>query len=89
MIRTSSFDFPVLLSLGSISNETKNLIQRYYDIHTNLSFSSFINQKLEQDTNPKLLIFTYTQIYDTIDYMSINNYKNCLEVKLNHFKNRT
>ena len=84
MIRTSSFDFPLLLSLNSQMN---NLIQKYYEIHIDLSFSLFINQLVEQEKIPKLLIYTYTQIYDVIDYSHIKKYQTWMEeVKLSHFK---
>ncbi|CAF4833776.1 unnamed protein product, partial [Rotaria sp. Silwood1] len=90
MIRTSSFDFPLLLSLRSQKDHTNNVndfIQRYYEIHADLSFSSFINQILEKEKIPKLLIYTYTQIHEIINYNDIKNYHMWLEeIKLSYFK---
>src|SRR5690349_21778067 len=54
IIRISSFDLPLLLSLES-KHDHNLIIEQYYQIHTNLSFSSFINQILEQEKIPKLL----------------------------------
>ena len=86
MIRTSSFDLPLLLSTKS-SDTTKLLLQEYYKIHMDLSFPSLINQVLQQNKIPQLLIYTYTQISHTIDYRDIcNEQKSVEEVKLSHFK---
>ncbi|CAF3346168.1 unnamed protein product [Rotaria sp. Silwood2] len=87
MIRTSSFDFPLLLSLKSQTNHTNDIIQRYYEIHADICFSSFINQILEKEKIPKLLIYTYTSICETINYNQIKNYNICLdEIKFSYFK---
>ncbi|CAF3161661.1 unnamed protein product [Rotaria sp. Silwood2] len=90
MIRASSFDFPLILSLTSQTNLTKDInpcIERYYEIHADMSFSSLINQKLETDDVPKLIVYTYTQIYQIIDYSHIKNHNIWLEqVKLSYFK---
>ena len=86
MIRTSSFDLPLLLSINS-SETTNHILQHYYDLHTDLSFSSFINRALQQDTIPPLLIYTYTQISHTMDYRGIDKREKSIdEVKLSHFK---
>ena len=85
MIRASSFDFPLFLSLNTdaaLVNDRNTLIQLYYYIHNDLSFASFINQELGRETMSKLLVYTYTQLYHEIDYTNINNYE---ELKLNHF----
>ncbi len=86
IIRNSSFDFPLLLSLEP-TNDRDHIIQQYYEIHTDLSFSSFINQILQQEKIPKLLIYTYTQIYHIVDYSDINDHQRSVEeIKLSHFK---
>ena len=86
MIRTSSFDLPLLLSIN-FSETTNHILQQYYSVHTNLSFPSFINQALQQDTIPPLLIYTYTQISHIIDYRGIDNGgKSIDELKLSLFK---
>ena len=86
MISTSSFDLPLLLSMQP-SDTTNTLLTQYYDTHTVLSFSSFINQFSQQDKIPPLLIYTYTHILHPINFKDIKNEQRSVdEVKLSHFK---
>jgi len=86
ILSTSSFDLPLLLSLQS-KQESSQIIDEYYSIHNELSFSLFINQVFTKEKNPRLLIYTYTQIYEIINYDGIINHELWTEeVKLSHFK---
>ena len=88
MIRVSSFDFAVYLALKSPSDDmTKTAIQQYYDIHENLSFSSFIDQEFSQKKSLKLLIYTYTQLSHDINYKDLSNHTEWIEeMNLNYFQ---
>ncbi|CAF1092976.1 unnamed protein product [Adineta steineri] len=65
LLHTSSFDLPLILSLQS--NQCHPLIDQYYDIHTNLTFQTVINQALNEIILPNQIIYTYTQVYHTIN----------------------
>ncbi|CAF4028591.1 unnamed protein product [Rotaria sp. Silwood2] len=85
LIRTSSFDFPLHLSCKINDDDNiRNLIEQYYNIHKNLSFSDLINQALNQSIILNQIVYTYTQIYEKIEYKNNNNL--VVEVKLGHFK---
>ncbi|CAF4074192.1 unnamed protein product [Rotaria sordida] len=82
LLRTSSFDLPLVLSLQAIP-ENEKLIAQYYDIRQLISFTKLIQQSLENNTNivPRI-IYTYTQIFHTI-----NGLPNTVEeIKLSTFK---
>ncbi|CAF2771043.1 unnamed protein product [Rotaria sp. Silwood2] len=88
LLYTSSLDFPLVLSLRADQNENiRQLIQQYYDIHTDLSFSNLVNQALKESTISHQLIYTYTQWYHNIDYSFVNNDENYVqEIRLGNFK---
>ncbi|CAF0841320.1 unnamed protein product [Didymodactylos carnosus] len=68
-IRASSFDFPLALALKDTNlDETNTLIQQYYDIHGEMNLTHLIKKALEHNNNIKQIIYTYTQVYDTIEY---------------------
>ncbi|CAF4873659.1 unnamed protein product, partial [Rotaria sp. Silwood1] len=85
LIRTSSFDLPLLLSCHMINNDKlKILIDQYYKIHNQLSFSNIIDQALEETMILNQVIYTYTQIYDKIEYLNHNSL--VMEIKIGGFK---
>ncbi|CAF2907340.1 unnamed protein product [Rotaria sp. Silwood2] len=85
LIRTSSFDFPLHLSCKINDDDNiRKLIEQYYNIHKNLSFSDLINQTLNQTIISNQVVYTYTQIYEKIEY--INNNDLVVEVKVGNFK---
>lgn len=86
LIRTSSFDFPLYLSC-KINNDDNlsNLTEQYYNIHNHLSFKSLIDEALDQNTITTRIIYTYTQIYEKIDYISNNKF--FIEVKIGNVNN--
>ncbi|CAF3549451.1 unnamed protein product, partial [Rotaria sp. Silwood1] len=85
LIRTSSFDLPLLLSCHIKNNDKlKMLIDQYYKIHKQLSFSNIIDQALEEKMIPNQVIYTYTQIYDKIEYLNYNSL--VMEIKIGGFK---
>jgi len=87
LLRLSSFDLPFLLSSSEGSSDNNKLIQQYYEIHDQLSFASFIQEELEKKQNKNLLIYTYTQIDQTINYNDIPNGEECIkEIKLSYIK---
>ncbi|CAF4667748.1 unnamed protein product, partial [Rotaria sp. Silwood2] len=69
LLRTSSFDLPLVLSLQQ-SSENQKLIDQYYDVHESISFAKLIEQSLENHTNliPRI-IYTYTQTFHMIDVL--------------------
>ena len=69
LMQTSSFDLPLILSLQTDGTH-RSFIDQYYDVHTNLSFESVLQQALAQDALTHQIIYTYTQFYQTIDYPS-------------------
>lgn len=77
LLRTSSFDLPLLLSLDSNSSN-QSLIDRYYDIHSSLTFS----QLLQHDKNPIRIIYTYTQLFDRLNDLPTD----VIEINLSSFK---
>jgi len=79
ILRISSFDLPLCLSYGG-EQDRSEIIEQYYKNHTDFSFVRFI----EKETNDKLLVYTYTQIYESIDYLKISI--RIEETKLNYFK---
>jgi hypothetical protein len=80
LIRACSFDFPLVLSL----NQNKDLIEQYYRIHHNLlNISQLIASTFEQSFATKRIIYTYTHIYDTIDYQNAEQIR---EIKLSSIK---
>ncbi len=80
LIRTSSFDLPLILSLQS--EQYHPFIDQYYDTHKNLSFQSVIHQALNEKVLSNQIIYTYTQIYHIINYES----NEIEEIKLSIFK---
>ena len=78
ILRIVSFDYPILLAFQSTNHKP---IEDYYQLHENLSFENFI----QQNQTRKLLVYTYTQIYHTIDYSRIHH-PTIEEIKLNHSK---
>ena len=90
LLRACSFDFVIALSL---SNRYQDLIENYYQIHQNLFNISLM---LEQPHPRKCLIYTYTSIYDSINYihpdqiqeLKLNSIKTELELT-NHLRNYT
>ncbi|CAF1081188.1 unnamed protein product [Adineta ricciae] len=83
LIHTSSFDFPLIMSLKE-THESRSLIDQYYEFHENLSFSRFIDKALRLNVIDNQVIYTYTQLYQTIE--NINNGDSIEEIKLNNFK---
>ncbi|CAF4396569.1 unnamed protein product, partial [Adineta steineri] len=80
-----SFDLPLILSLQS--NQCHPLIDQYYDIHTDLTFQTVINQALNETILPNQIIYTYTQVYhtincnsDDIDIIKLSMFKTELEL---------
>ena len=83
ILRISSFDLPLVVSLNTQIDNRKEIIEQYYQIHKNLSLSSLIQQEFEENKKTRLLIYTYSQIYQTIDF---NNHTNYEIVQLNEFR---
>ncbi|CAF4590227.1 unnamed protein product, partial [Rotaria sp. Silwood2] len=83
LMYTSSFDLPLVMSLKQ-SDESQSLIDQYYDFHENVSFADFIKQALKLKMVDNQVIYTYTQLYHTID--SIKNGDSIEEIKLSNFK---
>ncbi|CAF1035564.1 unnamed protein product [Rotaria sordida] len=81
LLHTSSFDLPLTLSIQS-NSECQNLIEKYYDLRQSLTFNKLIKQYLENSTTSLQVIYTYTQIYHTIDHLS----SDVEEVKLSAFR---
>ncbi|CAF1107667.1 unnamed protein product [Didymodactylos carnosus] len=82
-ICASSFDFVLMLTLNH--QENSSLIQQYYD-RKKISFNDIIIDILENKNKNKYgqIIYTYTQIYETIHYPNILD-NNIDEVKLANF----
>ena len=86
LLRISSFDLPLLLSLET-KNQHQQMIERYYQIHNHLSFASFIDEEFKQKKMSRLLIYTYTQIYQSIHYSGMDDHRDWIEeIKLNYFR---
>ncbi|CAF5105465.1 unnamed protein product, partial [Rotaria sp. Silwood1] len=86
LIETSSLDFPLILSLKTNNNDNNVplLIDKYYIKHESLLFSSLLKSTFKQTQIPNRVIYTYTQIYDSIAY---GKYESKIEeIKLNAFK---
>ena len=83
LMRTSSFDLPLIMSLRD-DEESQSLIDQYYNIHGRLSFAIYIEQALEQPTIENQVIYTYTQLYHMIDCVKNDNAVE--EIKLGNFK---
>ena len=83
LMRTSSFDLPLIMSLRD-DEESQSLIDQYYDVHERLSFANFIEQALEQKTIENQVIYTYTQLYHSID--CVKNDNGVKEINLGNFK---
>ncbi|CAF3763739.1 unnamed protein product, partial [Rotaria sp. Silwood1] len=81
LLHTGSFDLPLTLSIQS-NSECQNLIEKYYDLRQSFTFSKLIKQCLENSTTSLQVIYTYTQIYHTIDHLP----SNVEEVKLSAFR---
>ena len=82
LLRTSSFDLPLVLSLQP-TPENKNLIDEYYDSRQSLTFPRLIEESLRNEKNilPRV-IYTYTQIYDPMEKLP----KSVEAMKLSAFK---
>ncbi|CAF3742087.1 unnamed protein product [Rotaria sp. Silwood1] len=86
LIQTSSLDFPLILSLkeNNKNNDINCLIEKYYEKHKFLLLSSLLESTLGQTQIPNRIIYTYTQIYDDINY---GNYTSEIdEIKFGNFK---
>ncbi|CAF1014122.1 unnamed protein product, partial [Didymodactylos carnosus] len=85
-ICASSFDFVLMLKLNH--QENSSLIQQYHD-RKKISFDDIIIDILENKNKNKYgqIIYTYTQIYETIHYPNILD-NNIGEVKLANFKSQ-
>jgi hypothetical protein len=59
LMRTSSFDLPLVMSLKP-SDESQLLIEQYYDFHKIVSFARFVEQTLELEAIDNHIIYTYT-----------------------------
>ena len=80
LIRASSFDFAVVLSLL----DDQALLERYYQVHaTILSLRLLISSTQDQSSGTKRIIYTYTPIYDSIDYDASSSIR---EIKLSNLK---
>ncbi|CAF1490875.1 unnamed protein product, partial [Adineta ricciae] len=82
LLRTSSFDLPLALSLQP-NPENQQLIEQYYDTHQKISFTQLMGDFSTNSVNSSpRIIYTYTQIYHELhalpDYVE--------EVKLSTFK---
>ncbi|CAF1321963.1 unnamed protein product [Rotaria sordida] len=85
LICTSSFDLPLHLSCKINDDDNiQKLIEEYYNIHNHVLFSNLIDQTLNQSIISNQIIYTYTQIYEKIEY--INNNDLVVEVKVGNFK---
>ncbi|CAF4547985.1 unnamed protein product, partial [Rotaria magnacalcarata] len=85
LLRTSSLDLPLLLSCHMKNNDgLKALIDQYYYVHNQLSFLNIIDRALKETTIPNQVIYTYTQIYDKIEYLNHNSL--VIEIKIAGFK---
>ncbi|CAM4829130.1 unnamed protein product [Rotaria magnacalcarata] len=82
LLRTSSFDLPLALSLEKTPSN-QNIIDQYYDVHQSIHFAKLIQQSLENKINiiPRV-IYTYTQMFHTINKLP----NNVEEIKLSAFK---
>ena len=86
ILRVSSFDLPLLLSLEA-KPEFTQIVQQYYTIHTNLSLSSFVQKEFKEQKNNRLLIYTFTEIYGTIQLDCIDNHDSWIKVvRLSEFR---
>jgi hypothetical protein len=87
LIRVASSDLPLLLSLkNEDENENKEyaqLLNQYYSLKKNLTLNDLF-KSISPNMN-RQIIYTYTQIYDIIDY-SKNISLKVEEVKLANFK---
>ena len=82
LLRTSSFDLPLVLSLQP-TPENKKLIDEYYDLRQSLTFPRLIEESLRNEKNiPPRVIYTYTQIYDPMEKLP----KSVEAMKLSAFK---
>jgi len=79
LLRTSSFDLPLVLSLQP-NHETTKLIDQYYDRRQSFTFKTLIDTSVNS-THPRL-IYTYTQIFQRIEGLP----SDVEEIKLNAFK---
>jgi len=65
LLRTSSFDFPLLLSF----NGENEFINDYYEIHQEfVNFNRLVSSTFSQAHSTKRIIYTYTPSYDRIEY---------------------
>ncbi|CAF2215640.1 unnamed protein product, partial [Rotaria magnacalcarata] len=81
LLRTASFDLPLTLATQT-SSECQKLIQQYYEMRQLITFGKLIQQSLENSDPSLRVIYTYTQIYHTIDNLPAN----IEEVKLSAFR---
>ncbi len=81
LISTSSFELPVVLSL-EFTPENQTLIGHYYDVHLSITFVKLIQQSFQKlDFSPRI-IYSYTQIFHTIDNLP----NDVEEINLSAFK---
>ena len=98
ILQSCSFDLPLVLTTRTNEKKNQKLIQQYYDVHKRESFADVFAQHrgrrlhsasrstpfitMHTRVAKKQIIYTYTQIYDIIQYdRNIMN-----EVKLSNFQ---
>ncbi|CAM4825686.1 unnamed protein product [Rotaria magnacalcarata] len=81
LLRTGSFDLPLILSTQS-TPECQKLIEKYYSIRQSLTFGKLIKQSLDNCKSSLQSVYTYTRVYHTIDHIPAD----VEEAKLNAFK---
>ncbi|CAF3570880.1 unnamed protein product [Rotaria sp. Silwood1] len=65
-------------------NSIQLLIEQYYNIHNQLSFSYLIDSALSQSNISNQVIYTYTQIYEKLEYLDNND--SVVEIKIGNLK---
>ncbi|CAF3771360.1 unnamed protein product [Rotaria sp. Silwood1] len=65
-------------------NSVQLLIEQYYNIHNQLSFSHLIDHALSQSNISNQVIYTYTQIYEKLEYLDNND--SVVEIKIGNLK---
>jgi hypothetical protein len=85
LIRVASLDLPLLLSLKdeNENKEYRELLEQYYSSKTDATLYNLF-KRMSESMSPQI-IYTYTQIYDNINYQKDVNLE-IEEVKLASFK---
>ncbi|CAF1094104.1 unnamed protein product [Rotaria sordida] len=63
LLRTSTFDLPIILALNSTNND---IIDQYYNLREHFSFNQLIEEAFKNNTLNNRIIYTYTQLYHEI-----------------------